>query len=100
MENNQSRINFVPFGKRIVVKRHKPDAGGLKLTEEMEKESSPSIGEILQVGQIGFWNKWIKGIRPGRIVHFARYSPVKIATVDYEFIYVELENILGIESSK
>ena len=95
-EKLKAKINFVPFGKRVVVARHKPDAGGLKLTEEMERESHPDIGEILQVGQIGFWNKWIKGIRPGRIIHFARYSPVKIATVDYEYVYVELDNILGI----
>jgi len=91
------KITFKPFGKRVVVSRHVPDAGGFELTEEMKRESHPDIGDILQVGQIGFWNKWVRGIRPGKQIHFTRYSPVKISTTDYEIIYIELDNILGIQ---
>lgn len=88
--------NFRPIGRRIVVSRHKPDVGGLKLTEELEKESHPDMGEILMVGQIGFWNKWVRGIRPGRKVHFVRYSPVKINKQSQEWIYVDIDNILAV----
>lgn len=97
MENKESKINFVPFGKRIIISRKKPDAGGLKLTEEMERESHKDIGTVLMVGQIGLWNKWVRGIRPGKKVAFNCYTPVKIDTVDQEWIFLELSNILGVE---
>lgn len=90
-------IDFKPLGKRLIVFRKKPDAGGLKLTEELERESHPDIGEVFKVGQIGWWNKWIRGIRPGKLIQFTRYSPIKINTVDQEWIYVDLENVLGIQ---
>lgn len=91
-----SELEFSPFGKRVVIARKAPDVGGLKINKELERECHPDIGTILQVGDIGFWNKWVRGIRPGRQVHFVRYQPVKIETTDYEYIYVEIKNILGI----
>jgi co-chaperonin GroES (HSP10) len=89
---------FSPFGKRIVITRKAPDVGGLKLNKELERECSPDVGTIVQIGQIGFWNKWIRGIRPGKQIHFVKYSPIKIETVEYEYIYVDVDNILGISN--
>lgn len=91
-----NRPAFSPLGKRVVIARETPDVGGFKLTKELERECSPDIGTILQIGQIGFWNKWIKGIRPGRKVHFVKYSPVKVETNEYAFIYVNVDDLLGI----
>lgn len=91
-------LAFSPFGKRIVIARKVTDVGGFKLTKELERECSPDIGTITHVGQVGFWNKWIRGIRVGRQVHFVKYSPVKIETTDYQYIYVNVDDILGISN--
>jgi len=90
---------FSPLGKRIVVSRKAPNVGGLKMPDELKRECHPDIGVIRQVGQIGFWNKWVRGIRPGRQIHFVRYSPVKIETPDYEYIYVDLKDVLAVSGA-
>jgi len=96
--SSQKKLEFSPLGKRIVISRKVADVGGLKLTKELERESSPDVGTIIQIGQIGFWNKWIRGIRPGKQVHFVKYSPVKVETTDYAYIYVNTSDLLGISN--
>lgn len=92
-----SSLDFKPHGRRVMVLRHKPNVGGLKLTEELERESHPDIGEIVKVGQIGFWNKYIRGIKKGRKITFVRYSPIKIAAGEQEWIVVDIDNILCVQ---
>lgn len=87
---------FCPVGRRVVISRKAPDVGGFKITKELERECSPDIGTIISIGQIGFWNKWVRGIRPGKEIHFVKYSPVKVETVDYAYIYVNVDDILGV----
>ena len=96
---NERKIDFKPIGKRVIIKRKHADVGGLSLTPELERESHPDIGTIVQIGQIGWFNKYIRGIRVGKQVQFARFSPVKIALGEDEWIYVELVNILGVQSN-
>lgn len=89
---------FRPVGKRVMVMRKKLDAGGLELTEELEREVPPDTGEIISIGHIGLWAKHVRGIMPGRRIHFTRYSPVKILDENKEWIYVNLDDILAVES--
>ena|SRR3990167_3308243 len=89
---------FSPLGNRIVIARKTPDVGGLQLNKELERECNPDVGTILQIGQIGFYNKWIRGIRVGKEVHFVKYSPVKVETTDYAFIYINVDDLLGISN--
>lgn len=96
--DSPKELFFSPLGQRVVIARKVPDVGGLKLTKELERECNPDIGTILQVGQVGFWNKWVRGIRPGKQVHFVKYSPVKVETTGYEYIYVLVEDLLGISN--
>lgn len=98
-ESGSNELGFLPMGKRVVVARKVPDVGALEMPDELKREAHPDIGTIRMVGQIGWWNKWVRGIRPGRQIHFVRFSPVKIETPDGEYIYVDVENILGISKA-
>lgn len=89
-------INFEPLGKRVVVTRHIPKTG-MMLTPEMQREAYPDIGVICKVGQIGLWNKYIRGVKVGKKIAFTRFSPVAIRDEEAEHMFVDLENILGIE---
>lgn len=67
------------------------------MSPEQMRESHPDMGIIKKVGQIGLWNKYVRGIRPGRKICFVKFSPVAIRDRDEEYIFVELGNVLGFE---
>lgn len=93
----EKELTFQPIGKRVVVTRKKPDVGGLSMPKHLERGAHPDIGEVIMVGNIGFWNKYVRGIRPGALICFTRFSPVAIRDEDLEHLFVDIENVLGVK---
>ena len=90
MEN----YNILPIGKRVIVKRKAKDAGAFHLSPELEREGHPDCGLCVAVGKIGWWNKYVRGIKVGAEIYYTQYSPVRIKD-DERIMFVELQSILG-----
>lgn len=94
--NKRPKVDWIPLGNRVIVTRFIEETGMI-MSEELKQEQHPDIGIIQKVGNIGWWNKYVRGIRPGRRIAFILYSPVAVKDADYEVLFVDLLNILAIE---
>lgn len=84
------------LGNRVMVKKERIDCGGLKLTPALE-EGEKNRGKIVAVGQVGLMAR-LRGVRVGAIVVFKKFfTPNYNEGQEGQEVFVDLENILGIE---
>lgn len=83
-----------PLGQRVLVRKERLDAGGLKLTPTQEQEGMKNTGTIIAIGQVGFFN-WLRGVRVGAKIRFRKYFVADDET--NPAVFVDVENITAIE---
>ncbi len=86
------------FGERVLVNKKQLDAGGLKLTPAMEQDGYKNTGTIVAVGNLTPEAK-VAGIKVGATIYFHKFF-IANTDSDNELVFVDIENILGIEDAK
>lgn len=86
---------FKPINGHVLVQR-RPNKSGIRLSREVQRGVHADQGIVISAGDIGLWFKYVKGVKPGKIVHFTKYSPVTIVDGEEDYIYVQKNNILAI----
>jgi len=87
--------NVKPFGKRVLVKKERLDAGGLNLTPTQEEDGLKNTGVIISTGSIPIMDR-IRGIKVGAKIHFRKFFVCNDGT-ENPLVFVDLESITGIE---
>lgn len=83
------------LGKRVLVRKERIDAGGMRLTPALEEDGQKNKGVIIGVGQVGLLNR-LRGVKVGAKVSFHKHF-----TANHEgeepLCFVEIGEVLSIE---
>lgn len=92
--------NLKVVGKRILVRRDKIDANGLRLPESTEKDGVKNFGTVVGIGDLTKKELKQSGLAIGQKVYFTRSFIIDTdpaETSEGELVFVEMEYIAAVE---